>query len=118
MAFTINYYKTVDGSCPIREFIDRLEFKMQAKVMHQIAKLEQFGNMLREPSSKHIYDGIFELRVRQSSNIVRILYFFVVGSKIILTNGFVKKTQRTPTSAIALAKKYRADFLSREDNKL
>jgi len=33
-----------------------------------------------------------------------------VDNKIILTNGFVKKTQKTPTSEIALAKKYKADY--------
>ena len=39
----------------------------------------------------------------------------VIGRKIILTNGFVKKTQKTPASEIALAKQYRADYLSRKE---
>lgn len=37
----------------------------------------------------------------------------MVNKKIILTNGFVKKTQKTPDSEIALAKKYRRDYLER-----
>ena len=58
-------------------------------------------------------EGIFEIRAKQGSDITRVLYFFVVGQKVILTNGFVKKTQKTPPSEIARAKRYRADYHSR-----
>ena len=34
-------------------------------------------------------DGIFELRIKSGSDISRILYFFFVGDKAILTNGFI-----------------------------
>jgi len=65
--------------------------------------------------SKHLEDGIFEIRTKFGSDITRVLYFFVIGRRIILTNGFVKKTQKTPASEIALAKQYRADYLSRKE---
>ena len=51
--------------------------------------------------------GFSELRVKFSSDITLILYFFHIGKKIILTNGIVKKTQKTPPREIELAKKYR-----------
>ena len=53
--------------------------------------------MLGMPLAKHLDDGIFELRTVQGNNITRILYFFVVGKTIVLTNGFIKKTQKTPS---------------------
>ena len=62
------------------------------------------GPELREPHSKHIEDGIFELRAKQGSDISRVLYFFFVGRKAILTNGYVKKTMKTPKDQIELAK--------------
>ncbi|MCI8437936.1 MAG: hypothetical protein HFF73_00275 [Oscillospiraceae bacterium] len=43
------------------------------------------------------------------------LYFFYDGKRIVLTNGFVKKTPKTPAAEIAAAKKYHADFLSRKE---
>ena len=55
----------------------------------------------------------YEIRAKVASDITRVLYFFVVNKKIILTNGFVKKTQKTPDNEIALAKKYRKDYLER-----
>lgn len=71
------------------------------------------GPELREPHSKHVEDGIFELRAKQGSDISRVLYFFFVGKKAILTNGFLKKTMKTPKKEIELAKKYRQEYLNR-----
>ena len=75
--------------------------------------LELRGNTLREPYSKELDNGIFELRIKQSSNITRILYFFVIGKKIILTNGFVKKTEKTPKREIDLAKSRRKIYTTK-----
>lgn len=72
--------------------------------------LEEYGNQLREPYSKHLDDGIFELRAKQGSDISRVLYFFVLGQKAIVTNGFVKKSQKTPKSVIETAKIYREEY--------
>ena len=59
-------------------------------------------------------DGIFELRAQSGNNISRVLYFFFVGNKIILTHGFIKKTQKTPREEIDKAKAYRKDFYKQE----
>ena len=75
--------------------------------------LQEKGNMLREPYSKHLDDGIFELRCQFGNDIIRILYFFFYEGKIIMTNGFVKKTQKTPKEEIQLAKERRKDFIER-----
>ena len=89
---------------------------MRAKLFRLLELLELKGNDLREPYSKSLSDGIFEIRAIQGNNITRVLYFFVVGKKVILTNGFVKKTQKTPESEIELAKKYRTDYETRKGN--
>lgn len=113
--FLVEYYQKNNGEIPCEDFILSLNEKMQAKVFHTLELLELYGNELREPYSKHIGDGIFELRVKQGSNITRVLYFFFIGKKAILTNGFVKKTQKTPQSEIDLSKKYRDDYISRNN---
>ena len=60
-------------------------------------------------------DGIFELRCKLGSNITRALYFFYVGQRIVVTNGFVKKTQKTPPGEIKLAKDRRKDWIERQE---
>ena len=67
----------------------------------------------RETYSKSLGDGIFELRCKFGSDITRVLYFFIYERKIILTNGFIKKTRKTPIEQIQTAKARRKDFLER-----
>lgn len=112
--FTVEYFEKADGTYPAEEFILAQDVKMRAKLIRLLTLLESEGNNLREPYSKNIGDGIYEIRAIQGSNITRVLYFFVVGHKIILTNGFVKKTNKTPDSVKDIAKKYRAEYQQRE----
>lgn len=113
--YEISFYDTEDGRLPVQEFLDSLEPKLLAKTIRTIDLLEANGSKLREPHSKLIEDGIFELRTQLGTDITRVLYFFVVGKKAILTNGFIKKTKKTPKSEIELAKKYKADYERRYD---
>lgn len=114
--FEIIFYEKEDGSEPAKDFILSLDVKMRAKMLRTLEMLRDNGNNLREPESKPLSDGIMELRAKVGSDISRVLYFFVVGRKAILTNGFIKKSQKTPKSEIDLAKRYRADYLSRKGN--
>lgn len=114
--FDVDFYQLPDGEKPVETFLDSLDKKMRAKALYDISILEEFGNTLREPHSKPIGDGLFELRIKFASDITRIFYFFVVNNKIILTNGFVKKTMKTPKSEIELARKYKADYERRHNH--
>jgi phage-related protein len=114
MQFQVEFYDTEDGRTPTQEFLDSLEPKMNAKMVGLMEILEEKGHSLREPYSAPLEDGIFELRAIQGSNISRALFFFYVEGRIVITHGFIKKTQKTPRAQIELAKKYRADFLRRQ----
>ena len=76
--FEVDYYEDEEGRRPAEEFIDGLEAKMRVKVFGRIELLEQYGPQLGMPFSRHLDDGIFELRTVQGNNITRILYFFFV----------------------------------------
>jgi phage-related protein len=111
----IEYYRTERGLKPVEEFIDSLDIKMQTKIFRQISLLKEFGTQLGEPYSKQLVKGIFELRIQQSNNIVRVLYFFIRGRKVVMTHGFMKKTPKTPPVEIERALMYRAEYESRKD---
>ena len=93
MMFEVIFYETEKGKKPVEEFLNSSDSKMRAKMISMMELLEEKGNQLREPYSKSLDDGIFELRVVQGNNITRALYFFCIGKTIVITNGFVKKTK-------------------------
>lgn len=111
--FTVEFYETAAGERPAEEFLDSLDVKMRGKLVMTLKVLQEQGNRLREPYSKHLEDGIFEVRGKVGSDISRVLYFFYYGGRIILTNGFIKKTQKTPRNELEKAKLCRKDFMER-----
>ncbi len=113
LLFSVEFYEKENGEKPVEEFLNALQPKMRAKLSGMMELLKEYGTDLREPYSEFLGDGIFELRCKQGSDITRVLYFFYVGRRIIMTNGFVKKQQKTPRKELDLAKKRRADYLER-----
>ena len=61
-------------------------------------------------------DGIYEVRVVTSFKSIRILSFFIGGNLVVLTNCFLKKTQKTPKKEIKKAQKLKQMYLN-EKNK-
>lgn len=114
----MDFYEKENGEQPAKEFMLSLDKKLRAKLADTIMILQDNGYELREPYSKHISEGIFELRAKQGSDITRVMYFFYIDRHIILTNGFIKKTQKTPQSEIEKAKRYRSDYLKRKERTL
>ncbi len=57
-------------------------------------------------------DGIYEIRVVTSFKSIRILCFFDKGELIVLTNCFIKKTQKTPKKEIKMAEKLKKEYLN------
>ena len=77
--FDIIFYDKPDGTEPVKEFLDSLDVKMRAKMIRTIVMLQKNG---------------YELREQVGSDISRVLYFFIVGKKVVLTNGFIKKHKK------------------------
>ena len=101
--------------CLLRHFILSLDEKLRAKTLRNISLLAKVGMVLKEPESWKLDDGMFEIRTKVGTNLTRVLYFFCIGKKAVLTNGFVKKTQKTQKREIEKAKSYRDDFLKRNE---
>lgn len=108
--FEVDWYVGPNGKAPVKDFLDGLGKKARAKVLGRIELLERYGPQLGMPYSRYLDDGIFELRVSQDGEALRVLYFFVVGEKVVLTSGFTKKSQKTPRREIERAKRMRADW--------
>ncbi len=110
---TIIFYRTKDGNCPVEDFLDSLPGKVVQKIAWVLEILEQQGMLPSTYFKKLVNTEIWECRIQHGSNIYRIFCFFDKGSIIILTHGFIKKTQKTPIDEIKRAEEYRSDYLKR-----
>ncbi|ENY3075111.1 type II toxin-antitoxin system RelE/ParE family toxin [Listeria monocytogenes] len=88
--------------------LEQRERKTFTKVIDYILYLEQTGNDSRPPKSKHIEDGIFELRPLN----VRVLYCFHNDTAYLLVL-YIKKRNALPRNIIELAKKRRNEIVKK-----
>lgn len=107
----IIFYTTETGNCPVAKFIraqdDKTASKITATLEHIEATKQPPHHLLQKMSST---DDLWEVRVRQSGNIFRLLGFFDGQQLIILTSAFQKKTQKTPRQEIRTAEARKADY--------
>jgi phage-related protein len=110
---TVIFYKTVDGKCPVQEFLDSLPEKVAQKIAWVLRLLEDLQIVPSFYFKKVVgTEEIWECRILFGSNAYRIFCFFI-GNTVVLTHGFAKKTQKTPIQEIERAVAYRRDFLRR-----
>jgi phage-related protein len=114
MGKTVIFYKTPDGKCPIQDFLDSLPGKAAQKVTWVLKLFEDLDVV---PSSYFQKlkgtDDIWECRISFGSNAYRIFCFFAGNSVVVLTHGFMKKSQKTPKTQIEKAEAYKREFLQR-----
>ena len=111
--YNLVFYTNIQGDSPIDDFLDSLDKKSRAKVAVHLSLLEEHGPHLRRPYADIVRGKIRELRIHQSSNQYRILYFFQLRDQIVLAHAFSKKTQQLKEKDIELAEKRMEDWLRR-----
>ena len=119
--YNVEFYETQDGKSQIWEFLEDLRIKAatskNARIQRKQASLyiellQQNGTRLNENITKHLEDGIWELRPGNN----RVFYFFFQDNTFVLLHQFRKKTQKTPKREIEKAKRERDDYLFRKEN--
>lgn len=98
--FTI-YAIVENNHCFIREFIEKLQVIDQKRIMALLKRCADFGLPKNTEKFRHLIGKIYELKSHQ----IRMLCTFDEGRIIILTNGFIKKQQKTPKKEIDKAER-------------
>jgi len=115
MEYEVDFVE-LENEKPFEKFVLDLSIRERAKIFETINyffELKINNLPITEKLSKHLENGIFELRTYLSDKIARTLYFYQKGAKIIITHGFIKKTQKTPRKEIERAKELRALYNKR-----
>lgn len=114
MDFTVEFYETNDGRCPVQEFLEAMKASNPdsfAVVMAGLAKLRN-RQYHREPLSKAIGGGLFELRHVGKLN-TRVLWFFSQGRRIVAVHGIRNKGQSIAERDLTVARARMADWFLR-----
>ena len=116
MDFTIEFYETASGACPVREFLDELKVTDPNDFAAVVAGLAKLRNKQyhREPLAKVLGGGLFELRHVGKLN-TRVLWFFMKGRRIVAVHGIRHKGQDIPSRNIAVARKRMSDWKKRAE---
>ena len=90
MLKSICFFKDERGEKPVKEFIEKLPIKDQAKIKAYLDELKNQGHNMRRPMVDYLGEGIYELRPRDN----RIFYFFYLKENAVLLHALRKKTDK------------------------
>lgn len=99
----IYFYVDDRGHRPVKEFVDSLPMRDQAKVLAYLEELKRQGHNLRRPMADYLSEGIYELRPKDN----RIFYFFFLKDNVVLLHAIKKKTNKIPVWDLDLCVKRR-----------
>ncbi len=114
MEFSVELYETPRGQAVVEDELEGIERQspaLHALLVAGLNKLRQ-REYHRPPVCLAVGDGLFELRVGHK-DIARGLWFFQYGRRIIVVRCFIKKTQKTPSGDLDLARKRMSEYMSR-----
>lgn len=110
------FYRTEDGKCPVENFLDSLTDEQTKKVTWVLRVIRDIDPIPAQYFKKLVNtEDIWEVRVTFRNNIFRFLGFFDERDFIVLTNGFQKKSRKTPKNEIKLAQERKRKYLIRRE---
>lgn len=104
MAWTITYHTKA-----VESFVLGLPDGLLARYLRLTDAMLQFGANLGMPHTRAMSDGLFELRVKGKEGIARVFYCTLVGQRIVMLHGFIKKSEKTPPKELKLARERLAE---------
>ena len=110
------FFTTLAGRRPVRDWLMEFSAEDRKTIVEDIATLE-FSWPVGKPKCSAIsgVPGLYEVRSNISDGRIARVFFVLIGAKMVLLHGFVKKTQKTPDKDLDLAKSRMKDVKRHED---
>jgi phage-related protein len=108
------FYRSASRNEPVREWLQSLTKRERFRIGVDIWKVQSEWP-IGMPHVRPLGNGLHEVRSSLPQGIARVR-FSVNGDEMTLLHGFIKKTQKTPPEALALAEKRRRDYEQSQEN--
>jgi phage-related protein len=99
MTWTVVYHTR-----SVEDFVLALPEGLLARYLRLTDIMQEFGANLGMPHTRAMGDGLFELRIKGPEGIARVFYCTLVGRRIVMLHGFIKKSAKTPPKELKLAR--------------
>lgn len=99
MDYSIDYY-----SEKVEAEIFELPDTLAARYIFLTRRMTAVGPDLGKPHTDAFGEGLFELRLKGAEGIARVFFCTLVGRRIMMLHTFIKKTQKTPSREIEVAR--------------
>jgi len=98
------FYKSLSGKQPVRDWLLKLDKEDRKTIGEDIATLE-FSWPIGKPKCSPMkgQTGFYEVRSNISAGRIARVLFVLIGNKMVLLHGFIKKAQKTPPKELNLA---------------
>lgn len=100
MLYSIHFY-----NASVQTEIDDWPAGINASFVRIAEQMVESGPNLGLPYTRPFGDGLFEIRARGEEGIGRAFFCTLVGRRIVILHGFIKKSQQTPDKELKLARK-------------
>lgn len=107
--FTLEWYFNEAGKSEVFEYVRNLPQSRQKKIVHIFTLLGELGALHNKEKFRYEGDQIFAIKASED----RLLCFFYVDAKIIITNAYQKQSMRMPVREKERASRARADYIRR-----
>jgi len=115
--WNIEFYQDLRGNYPVYDYIYTLPIKHRAKITYTIDLLQSRGLILGSQKSRKMqgsrFYGLWELRIKYSTNNYRILYFLFRKRTFVLLHAFLKRGRKTDIGHLELARRRIIDYKTR-----
>lgn len=102
------FYRTKVGNEPVRDWLLRLGPANRHAIGLDLMRI-QFAWPVGMPLVLPLRDGLFEVRTNLPDRTIGRVLFCFHGGELFALHGFIKKTQRTPSDDMELARKRKAE---------
>ena len=107
--FTIEWYFDTNGKSQALEYLMNIDASMQRKVFYLFKRIGDYGKINDKTKFRNEGDQIFAFKPQPD----RFLSFFTKRKKIIVTNAFMKKSNKLPKQEKIKALECRKDYMKR-----